>query len=517
MIYQFGDFCLDADRLELRADDQLVSMQPQVFTLIAYLIENRNRVVTKDEIFDEVWQGRIVSDGTLNARINAARRALGDDGKNQTLIRTFPRRGFRFVATIADDRGGADAPYRMEISTVPDLPLALTRPSIAILPFNNLSNDPEQEYFADGLTEDLITDLSINTGLLVIARNSSFAYKGTSPDVREVGRQLGVAHVLEGSVRKSGDRVRINAQLADALTGGHVWAERYDSDITDIFALQDEISAQIVSALKANLDADRPAEIRTTRSAEAYELFLRARAVFYRFTPAGFQKSIRLSEQAVEIDPNFADAWAGMVFPHQSGWSFMWEGYDDAIERGLEVGRKAVELAPNSSLSQARFGWVNAIVGNHDLALEHFGKAIEINPNDSDAYAYFGEALSFSGDPERAIEMIETALRYDPFIPPNCAYHLGHALFLLERNEEAEAHVRDCIDMVPGFPPARLTMTALLSETGRIKEAKQQVKLLLATHPLVTVSKFEARYPYKSEHTRRRILAGLRTAGLPEG
>jgi TolB-like protein len=515
-MYHFEGFTLDASQLELRAGERRIDVQPQVFSLITYLVENGDRVVTKDEIFDEVWDGRIVSDGTLNARVNAARRALGDDGKAQKIIRTFPRRGFRFVAAVTEEGTAHPNAFQSEPAPVLDVPLAISLPSIAILPFNNLSNDPEQEYFADGLTEDLITDLSKNTDLFVIARNSSFAYKGTSPDIREVGQQLGVAHVLEGSVRKAGNRVRINAQLADALTGGHVWADRYDSDMEDIFALQDKITSQIVTALEANLAPGTVVGSRTTKSTEAYELFLRARATFYRFTPAAFQESIRLSEQAVAIDPDFADAWAGMVFPHQSGWSFMWQGYDDAIEKGLEVGRRAVELAPGSSLCQSRFGWVNAIVGDHDAALDHFEKAIAIAPNDAEVHAYFGDALNFSGNSVRAIEMVEAALRFDPFIPPNCAYHMGHALFLLERYEEAEAHVRDCIDMAPGFPPAQLTMAALLSETGREDEAKQQIISLLETHPQITVMKFNNRYSYKDDKTRHRILAGLRAAGLPE-
>jgi len=521
-MYEFEGFSLDVDRLELRAGATVINVQPQVFSVIAYLVQNSERVVTKDEIFDEVWDGRIVSDGTLNARINAARRALGDDGKNQKIIRTFPRRGFRFVAVLKEGNVVSISVAPMSEDEPPEatlVPLSIDLPSIAVLPFKNLSDEQDQEYFADGLTEDLITDLSKNTDLFVIARNSSFAYKGTSPDIREVGQSLGVAHVLEGSIRKVGNKVRINVQLVDALTGGQLWAERYDDELEDIFALQDEITTRIVDALTVNLTPSKSAPFvltRTTKNAEAYELFLRARAAFYEFTPEALGQSILLSEQAIALDSNFADAWAGMVFPLQSGWSFMWEGFDDAMPKALEAGRRSIELAPQSAFCQYRFGWVNAIIGDHDAALHHFEKSIKINPNDAQAHAYFGEALTFSGDLLRAVEMVEIALRFDPFIPPNCAYHIGHALFLLERHEDAEEHVRQCIDIAPGFPPAQLTMAALLVEMNRTEEAKQQIEYLLTIHPLITLSKFNARYPYKDDKTRARVMAGLRAAGLPE-
>ena len=514
-MYQFERFSMDTERLELRADGALVEVQPQVFSLIVYLVENRARVVTKDEVFDEVWEGRIVSDGTLNARINAARRALGDDGTAQRIIRTFPRRGFRFVADVTSG-GQAVSPLSAAPVTAPEIPLALDKPSIAVLPFGNLSSDPDQEFFADGLTEDLITDLSKNSNLFVIARNSSFAFKGQSPDVRDVGQSLGVAHVLEGSVRKVGNKVRINAQLVNALTGGHVWAERYDGDMEDIFALQDDITAQIVAALEVNLMPGQGGSQRTTESAEAYELYLRARATFYRFTPAAFAETVHLATQAVAIDPNFADAYATMVFPHQSGWSFMWEGYDDAIGEALRVAEKGAELAPRSALCQSRLGWVNMIIGHHDTAAEHFRNSLENNPNDADTLAYHAEAMNFAGHPETAIDLVDKALRFDPFIPPNCAYHMGHALFLLERYDDAEDHISDCIDVAPGFPPAQLTMIALLMATGRVDEGKSRAQDLLAVHPLINVSKFNARYPYADDGHRDRVLNGLRSAGIPE-
>src|SRR4029079_4625464 len=262
LIYQFADCSLDVERQELRRGAELVDVEPQVLDLLQYLIRNRERLVSKDDLIEHVWHGRIVSESTLTSRITAARQAIGDSGDQQRLIRTIARKGIRFVGEVRDDKSsptGDGATNTMPPSpgvTVRRLP---DKPSIAVLPFTNISGDTEQEYFADGITEDIITDLSKIAGLLVIARNSSFTYKGKNADIRTIGRELGVRSVLEGSVRRASNRVRITAQLIDAETGGHLWAERYDRDLTDIFELQDEVTRRIVDALKVTLT---PAEQR---------------------------------------------------------------------------------------------------------------------------------------------------------------------------------------------------------------------------------------------------------------
>lgn len=279
MKYAFGPYEIDTEAMELTGDGQVIAVQPQVFALLVFLIENRDRVVTKDEIIGAVWDGRIVSDGTLNARINALRTALGDSGTRQGVIKTHPRQGFRFVAEL---NSGAE-----------DTGRAADRRTIAVLPFVNISGDPEQIYFADGLTEDLITDLSKIPDLFVIARNSSFAFRDSPKNLTDIGRELGVAHILEGSVRRAGERIRINAQLIDTATGGHIWADRFDGTIADIFDVQDEITDKIISALKVSLAA-APGIGRQTNSIEAYELSLRGRAKFFMFSPETNRECINL-------------------------------------------------------------------------------------------------------------------------------------------------------------------------------------------------------------------------------
>jgi len=238
MRYQFEDHVLDTDRRELRRGADLVPVEPKVFDLLIFLIANRERVASKDDLIATVWNGRIVSDSALTTRVNAARSAIGDSGEEQRLIKTLPRKGFRFVGRVQEEQvpgrtldGGTPVEPPRPALALPD------RPSIAVLAFTNMSGDPGQDYFSDGITEDIITGLSRFSELFVIARNSSFQYKGRSPDIRQVGRELGVRYVLEGSIRRAGDRVRITAQLIDAVTGAHRWAERYDRELKDVFAV----------------------------------------------------------------------------------------------------------------------------------------------------------------------------------------------------------------------------------------------------------------------------------------
>ena len=262
MTYAFGTYALDPESLELTNGGEVVEVEPQVFSLLVCLIENRDRVVSKDELIEMVWDGRIVSDGTLNTRINAARKAVGDDGKSQAVIKTFPRRGFRWVAEVGEEDSASINPVSIA-----------DKPSIAVLPFENLSNDPEQEFFSDGIAEDIITALSRLRWLSVIARNTTFTYKGQAVDVQMVAQDLGVRYVLEGSIRKAGNRVRISAQLVEGDTGNHLWAQRFDRELEDIFAVQDEITETVAGTVQSevNLTEQRRVKAKPPESLDAWE------------------------------------------------------------------------------------------------------------------------------------------------------------------------------------------------------------------------------------------------------
>jgi TolB-like protein len=285
--YLFGDYELDSDRRELTRRGKAVATGPKVFDLLLYLVQNRERVVSKDDLLSAVWAGRIVSESTLTSHINAVRKAIGDNGEEQRLVKTLPRKGFRFVGDVSEGSDGHAAPEtgaaKPDEASAPVLILP-DSPSIAALPFQNWSGDPEQEYFADGVVEDIITALSRIRWLFVIARNSSFTYKGRAVDVKQVGRDLGVRYVLEGSVRKAANRVRITGQLIDATTGTHLWADRFEGPLDDIFELQDQVATSVVGAITPTLERAEieRAKRKPTESLDAYDYYLRGIANFHQ-------------------------------------------------------------------------------------------------------------------------------------------------------------------------------------------------------------------------------------------
>jgi len=324
MQFLFGDHVLDVDRRELRRGAASVAVEPQVFDLIVYLVENRARVVSKNDLIASVWGGRIVSESTLTSRINAARKAVGDSGDEQRLIRTLARKGVRFVGDVRTTESAA-GPATIAGAALP-LP---DRPAIAVLPFINMSGDPEQEYFSDGISEDIITALSKLRWFFVIARNSSFVYKGKAVHMRQVADELGVRYVLEGSVRKGGDRVRITAQLNDVATGSHLWAERYDRGLADVFAVQDEITEAIVAAIEPQLYAAENfrAQRKAPDSMDAWDLVMRALSYYWRVTRQDNVVAQALLEKAIAIDPNYGQALgvlaSSYMFSAHMGWADM--------------------------------------------------------------------------------------------------------------------------------------------------------------------------------------------------
>ncbi len=335
MKFLFGNHTLDSDRRELRRGSEPIAVEPQVFDLLVYLVENRDRVVSKNDLIASIWGGRIVSDSTLTSRINAARKAVGDSGEEQKLIRTIARKGLRFVGSVHTQSSGAEpaqatAPPADEIheSSRPALPLP-DRPAIAVLPFVNMSGDPEQEYFSDGISEDIITALSKLRWFFVIARNSSFIYKGKAVHMKQIAEELGVHYVVEGSVRKSGDRVRNTAQLNDAATGSHIWAERYDRGLADVFAVQDEITEAIVAAIEPQLYAAENfrARRKPPDSMDAWDLVMRALSHYWRVTRQDNLVAQALLEKAIAIDPNYGQALGVLatsyMFTAHMGWADM--------------------------------------------------------------------------------------------------------------------------------------------------------------------------------------------------
>ncbi|MER9234152.1 winged helix-turn-helix domain-containing tetratricopeptide repeat protein [Mesorhizobium sp. M0622] len=515
MPYLFEDFALDCDRRELRRGNDLIAVEPQVFDLLQYLIRNRERVVSKDDLVDAVWQGRIVSDATLASRVNAARNALHDSGDEQRLIRTILRRGFRFVGTVLEE-AGTEATTRVEqpkpASGIP------ARPSIAVLAFVNLSGDPDQDYFADGMVEDIITGLSRIRWLFVIARNSSFTYKGRAVDVKQVGHELGVRYVLEGSVRKVGSRVRITGQLIDAEDGSHLWAERYDRDLTDVFALQDEITVSVIAAIEPNL---RRAEIERVRrqrpdSLDAYDLLLRALPDVYTFMPQGAAKGLPLLNQALAIEPTYALAHGFAAWAHQT--LFVRGGMDaENREKSIRHAHAAIEHGPGDAMALALAGFTIGLV-EHDrrLADEAFTEALALSASCAFVYAFGCVPVAYGGDAARAIDWCERAMRLSPLDAMSCVPQgiIGFGNFLSGRHEQAVAAGRRAVELNPGFSILHGWLAAPLARLGRLDGAKAAATRLLSLDPQFTIRRWSAAVGIAPEIIDD-VTDAMRMAGLP--
>ena len=362
MLFHFADYILDDGRRELRRGSDHIAVEPQVLDLLIYLIENNDRVVTRDDLIASIWGGRITSDTTLTSRIYAARRAIGDNGRNQNLIRTIARKGIRFVGEVRIQTD--DAPQHTMRSPLSDADIMLAqqtrpmpdRPAIAVLPFNNMSGDPEQEYFSDGISEDIIAALSKLRWFFVIARNSSFLYKGRAVHVKQIGEELGVGYVVEGSVRRSGGRVRITAQLNDVINGSHVWAERYDRDFADLFAVQDEITEAIVAAIEPQLYAAENFRARRKQpgSLDAWDLVMRALSYYWRVTRQDHAVAQELLEKAIAIDPHYGQALGVLSASYTFGAHMGWVELKDIAQAAERDALAAIRADSEDSLGALR-------------------------------------------------------------------------------------------------------------------------------------------------------------------
>lgn len=706
LLYIFNNLVLDTGRRELRNGTDLVRVEPQVFDLLEYLIKNRDRVVTRDDLFGSVWKGRIVSDATLSSRISAARSAIGDTGTEQCLIRTLPRKGLRFVGTVREQteapgspaaavsgvageprkiaaimavdiagdsrvagseedrtlarlgtlrsgliepvisvhRGrivkrtgdGALVEFRttveavrcaLEVQTgmlernvgmpedrrielrmgihvgdvveetdgellgdavnvaaclerlgepgglilsedayrqvrdriaeafvdlgeqplkdvarpvrvfghaphfsgagselgthVSPLPLP-ARPSIAVLPFQNMSSDPEQDYFADGIVEDITTRLSRTRWLFVIARNSAFTYKGRAVDIRQVGRELGVRYVVEGSVRKAGTRVRITGQLIQAESGQHIWANQFDGELADIFELQDRVTSSLVAAIEPSL---RQAEIeralgKPTEHLDAYDHYLRALPYFYTLTKDGMSRAIALLEQAITADPAFALAKASVArcyaWRNPQGWATTPD-----LERttAIRLGREALAEGGNDPSILWMVGFVKwQLKVDFDGALDLYERSLAINPNCAPALTVRGWALAWAGRSNEAIPSLLQALRLSPLDPEMffAMSALGSAYMLSGRFEEGLKWTTRAIRERPGFAPSLRFHAICLARLGRTREAHETVDHLLQLEPGLGLTLLEQRAPIFHAKPMAFYLESLRAAGMPD-
>jgi adenylate cyclase len=457
--------------------------------------------------------GVTVSDAVHGAVRGKVATNFADQGEQQVKNIAYPVRAFRLTGAAQS----APVAISAAASSEPEL-RPPDKPSLAVLPFTNMSGDAEQEYFADGITEDIITDVSKISGLFVIARNSSFTYKKQHVDVKEVGRRFGVRHVLEGSVRKAGMKVRINVQLIDAESGGHVWAERFDRDLEDIFALQDEVTQKIVEALKVNLtgsEQGRPRE-RGKVNTEAYDYMLRARSCVLQFTPQGLAEGRALLKRALEIAPAMAQIHAYLaiscVLEYLNGWN---NAGPERLEQALALARKAYEADPTSPMAcnslGVALGWLRRLDESESL----IRRAIELDPNYADAHGSLGNMLHFAGRHEAAIASFEQALRLDPEFH-TWIHALGRAQFALGRYAEAEASFKRRLIHMPKSDVSRAYLASLYGHSGRIDEARGLWRELMEINPRYAPELTLRILPYKDRAPLEQFVEGLRKAGLAE-
>jgi len=518
MALLFGDCVLDRDRRELKRASGAVSIGPQVFDLLLCLIENRARVVTKDDLLEAVWQGRIVSESTITSHINAARTAIGDTGQDQRFIRTVPRKGFRFVGDVTE--ASADAATE-NTAAVPRALALPDKPSIAILPFVNMSGDAEQDYFADGMVEDIITALSHIRWLFVIARNSSFTYKGRAADVKQIGQALGVRYVLEGSVRKAANRIRITGQLVDAETGGHLWAERYEGALDDVFDLQDRITQSVVGAIAQELERAEieRAKRKPTESLDAYDYFLRGMASFHTGRPETVSQAIEHFRKAIALDPSYASAhgmaaWS-LFWRRLNGWST--DPAQDSLE-GRRLARSAIDLGKQDAVALTRGGHALAHFAHDlDLGIDLLDKALVLNPNLAAAWFLGGFLRTWRGDPDEAVKWFEHAMRLSPLDTEMFRMQAGTAMahLLAKRFDTARAWAEKSYRDTR-FLLSAAVIAAACAHTGHKDEAHRAVQNILKLDPNFTLATRTEWLPFRRPEDAAIFADGLKLAGLPE-
>jgi TolB-like protein len=520
--FRFSDHTLDVERRELRRGYDLVAIEPQVFDLLVYLLQNRDHVVSKGDLIATVWGGRIVSDSTLTSRINAARKAVGDSGEVQRLIRTIARKGFRFVGEVRAQPAGeaartAAAADEMPKPPRPSLPLP-DRPAIAVLPFTNMTGDLAQDYFSDGISEDIITALSKLRWFFVIARNSSFIYKGKAVHLKQIGDELSVGYVVEGSVRKVGERVRITAQLNDVATGSHIWAERYDRDLVDVFAVQDEITEAIVAAVEPQLYAAENfrARRKPPDSMDAWDLVMRALSHYWRVTRQDNVVAQALLEKATSIDTNYGHALgllaASYMFSAHMGWA--------DVARVVPIAERAALaaiLADNEDpWAHLALGSVHLFARRFDDSLAEFEWALQLNPSFSLAQGYYGLALCYCGRWAEGASAARRALRLSPRDPLSAVYYgiASYAHYIGRNYDEAMRLACEGIRRRADFVGAHRVLTAAAGMAGQADVAAAALQELRRAQPNISLDWIAHHMPIKESPEREHYLEGFRRAGL---
>jgi len=520
--FLFEGHSLDLERRELRRGSERVMLEPQVFDLIAYLLKNRDRVLTKDDLIAAVWGGRIVSESTLTSRINSARKAVGDTGGEQRLIRTYARKGIRFVGEVQEAPGSLNAEPNTPGVPAP-LPETRGKPCIAVLPFVNLSGDPEQDYFSDGITEDIITALSKHRSLLVIARNSTFALKGHDGDVRRIGLDLGASYIVQGSVRRIGTYVRITAQLVETEGGQHIWAEQYDRELQEIFEVQDEITATIVARLEPEVGiAERArADRKPPQTFDAWDFFRLGTKHFYKSTADDNREAQRLFRRAIDLDPSLAEAHGFLSYSIVLSMVYFDAEPDDMLlNEAVAIAKKGAELDERDASIRFMYGRALLAHKSYSEALAELEIAAELNPNLAVVFCGLGDTLACEGRISEAVPYFQRAINLSPHDPLRWAFYSYRALaHLFAREFElAEEWARKATRVPNCHYWGFAHRVAALGHLQRPDELEAALAELRQINPDLTCKVAQRRLFYvKNPDQIGLYIDGLRQAGVPEG
>ena len=527
MIYQFGKFEIDTQNYQLRNDGTTVELEPKVFDLLKYLIINREKLVTRDELFENIWSGQIVSDTSLSNQIKAARKAIGDDGKSQSIIKTVHGRGYQFIA-VTDEIEMQNNSVQQGHRQVASQKNADSRPSIAVLPFTNLNGDSEHEYISDGITEDILIGLCRFHNLLVISRGSVYLFKGKNIDPVVVAEKLGAEYLLEGSVRIARDRVRITTQLVDGATGNDLWAETYDRVLDELFSVQDDVTQRIIATLATRLEkAGRVAAVKKSKAnLTVHDLLLRARHCYpdWDGTQEGILRARKLYGQALELDPDCAAAYSGIACTYSleylSGWS---DDMETAGHRSFEYSRKALGLDDRDSNAHMVLGCAyRDIKSNLELAETHLNRAISANPNDYWNYCCKSNLLTLAGKFEESIECSHEAIRRNPLLPDSCLASIGFAEYFSRQYANALATFSESLN-----PDLHIDayIAACYAQLGRFDEAsiasteccehnRQNPTIEIIEDPDCWRSYWSQYWHFRDPAMVDHLLDGLRKAGI---
>ena len=552
-----GEWAFHVRSHELSRDGKTIRLEPRVASLLLYLATHPGEAVGRTALLEALWPGVVVSDEVLTNAINKLRRAFGDDRANPTVIETIPKAGYRLLLPVQAPEPESAAPsmgsqpvkkggthwarwqIALAIVAVAGLAIAMItslhlfgtspspepaeqvigtkalRPALAVLPFDNLSADPNEEYFADGVTDDLTTRLSKNPGLMVIARDSTFFYKGKPLDPRMIAEKLNATYVLRGSLRREGDVLKLNAWLVDVDTGANIWAEHYERAVGQIFKIQNRIANGVIGALAVKSTA-QPDPGTETDNPQAYDQLLLGKYHFYRFeNRAENLKARAYFETAVQLDPKFAAAHAMLawtyVFEAMNGWS------DDrpvTLQQAERIATRAIEIDPVLPLAYFVRGLSYREQHEYIKALVEAQKAIEYDRSYANAYMLLATLLYYAGRPEEGLERIRQAMEINPHHPYNYHFHLGQAYFVLHRYPEAIEAFNQGLSSYPTSERMRVWLAAALAQAGDLEEAKWEAEQVMTDNPDFSIERMTQSFPFNNSADMDNFISGLRKAGL---